>query len=68
MNSSENGRGRRLTTKEVAEWLGISVVTLHKILRGEQGQHRLPHHRLSEKVIHIYESDLESWYAQTREA
>jgi excisionase family DNA binding protein len=56
--------GRKLTTRQVAEWLQVSPETvLRKWRRGE-----LPGYRLEDNCLRFDEDELEAWLADRRVA
>lgn len=54
---------RLLTTREVAEWLGLSPETV--LRRWRAGE--LPGHRIASNVLRFNEADIVAWLEERRE-
>lgn len=52
---------RPLTTKQAAEFLGVHFKTVEKFAR----EGRIPAHRIGEKILRFYETELDDWLRGT---
>jgi excisionase family DNA binding protein len=50
--------------KQAANWLGVPTATVRSLVF----QRKIPHHRISKRVVLFDPAELQSWWASTRVA